>query len=114
MVKDLRGTAAANVLDYFFDNLAQGNRGDADIENLELEDTILRYKVKIRHHQVARIRIPFNGTREIAIYSMTTRAEGKIDIQNPDPNDQQACVDTPIGPLCATLTEVIDVVKLLV
>ncbi len=114
MAQDLRGSAAANVLEHFFDSIAQGNRGDADIEVLELDGTVLRYEVKIRHRQVAKIRIPFNGTKEVIVYSLTTYARGKIDIQNPAPSDQTVCVDTPVGQICVTLTEVIAIIAGLV
>lgn len=110
MAKDIRNTPAANILEQYFDEIAQGNRGDADIELLELEGSTLRYKVKIRHHQVGRVRIPFNGTRNITIYSLTTHVKGKVDITNPDPDDQKICVNSPVGEICATLTDVIKAV----
>jgi hypothetical protein len=111
---DLRNTTAANVLESYFDEVAQGNEGDAEIEELDLDGTTLRYKVKIRHHQVAKIRIPFNGTKKVDVYSLTTFAEGKIDVKNPDPNDQKICVDTPVGQMCVNLTEIIELVATLV
>ncbi|MEI6708615.1 MAG: hypothetical protein WCK96_15945 [Methylococcales bacterium] len=111
---DLRNTTASHVLERYFDDVAQGNEGDAEIQELTLEGTVLHYKVKIRHHQVATIRVPFNGKKNIDVYSLTTYAEGNIDVINPSPDDQKVCVDTPFGQMCITLTEIISLVATLV
>ena len=105
MGKDIRGTHVARVMEDYCDSLAKGNRGDSDIEKLYLEGTTLSYKVKIRHwHQIK----TFFG--RVTVYSLTTWAEGKVDVLNPDPDDVKFCVKSPVGDVCATLTDVIRII----
>lgn len=106
---DIRQTPAGIAFERIFDEIAQGNRGDAEVEVLDLDGTTLRYKVKIRHFHEIRIL-----GRRVTVYSLTTHAEGTIDIQNPNPDDQRVCVNSPVGEICVTLAEVIELVLVLV
>jgi hypothetical protein len=114
MAKDMRGTHVADVLEQIFDDMAQGNEGDSEIEELVLDGTVLHYKVKIRHHHVIKIKIPLDGKKKVDVYSVTMHAQGKIDVINPDPGDSKVCVDSPVGKICRTLTEVMTIVAGLV
>ena len=108
MADDLRGTPAAQEIERFIEgNVAQGNEKDATIERLERDGTILSFRIQIKHKQVAKVKIPFNGTISAVVYDVTTPVEGRLDLVNPNPDDVRFCVDTPVGSICFSLLDVI-------
>jgi hypothetical protein len=109
MGQDLRGTPIAAVMDQYFDRLAQGNEGNADIERLERDGTVIRYKVKIQHKHVIKISTPF-GKKKVTVYSVTSDVEGEFDALNPSGAQAELCVNTPVGEQCFDLRELIEIV----
>ena len=101
---NLRNTEVARVLERHFDEIAQGNEGDAEIERLDLDGDTLSFRVKIRHRHTWKK--PFGGG-VIVVYDVTTYAEGNINPRNPDPASLRVCVETPTGQICITLEDVI-------
>lgn len=109
MVKDLRNTPFAQPVHDFFEHLAQGNEGSATINKLELDGTTLSFDVSIRHRQTTKVHIPFDGDRTIVVYDVTSRCSGSLDLKNPSPNDVNLSIDTPVGPVRFSLSELIGV-----
>lgn len=109
MTQDLRGTSIAAVMDQYFDQLAQGNEGNADIERLERDGTMIRYKVKIQHKHVITINTPL-GKRKVTVYSVTSYVQGEFDALNPSGVQVELCVNTPVGKQCFNLHDLIEIV----
>lgn len=110
-MRDLRSTELARRFEEYFDSICQGNEGDAEIKKLELSDTgILSFDVQIRHKQVAKIRLPFGGSKKVTVYSLTTHATGDVDPKNPDPSKVKFGVDTPVGKIQVNITEFLAIV----
>lgn len=106
MPRDLRGTEVARILeDYLDHHLAQGNEGDASIEQLDLEGTVLRFKFRIRHRQVTKV-----FGQKIVVYDVTTPINGKVDLKNPNPDDVELCVETPIGKFCLSIADLVPII----
>ncbi|VVB72653.1 Uncharacterised protein [uncultured archaeon] len=110
MGKDIRNTEIARAIEAYFDATAQGNEGDSEIELLELEGSALKYKIKVRHRQTQKIRIPGDGKKTIVIYSLTENVEGIIDVLHPDPKDLKVCFNSPVGKLCVNLDDLIKII----
>lgn len=107
MAEDLRGTPAAQVIEAYIEaNLAQGNERDATVERLEREGTVISFRIQVKHKQVAKVRIPGNGTISTVVYAVTTPIEGRLDLQNPNPDDVKFSVDTPVGRFSVSLLDV--------
>lgn len=102
---NLIGTPVAAALDDYLDQLCKGNEGNADINTLELDGTVMHYDITMQH--LHRIKNPFGG--KITVYSLTTHARGKVDVLNPKPSDIKFCVDSPFGEVCATLSDIIKI-----
>ena len=78
-------------------------------ERLERDGTVIRYKVKIRHKHVWKIRTPF-GTKKVTTYSVTSYVEGEFDALNPAGVQTELCVNTPVERQCFNLRELIEIV----
>ncbi|UBK99500.1 hypothetical protein [Clostridium perfringens] len=90
------------VLDQFFDNTAIGNRGEANVDRLIINGTVIEFRVIITHKEVQKIL-----GKKITIYSLTTDVEGKVDVLNPDPDAVSYSVKTPFGTLSVSIQDVI-------
>lgn len=101
MVHDLRETEAGLKIEEYFDTIAQGNQGKATIEILEQEDSLIRYKIYIRHHDVF-----YSWLTSLTMYDITTSLQGEFDLRNPATYvDQYACIDIGwgMGRVCVSL-----------
>ena len=95
--------AAKMVLDHFTDQLAQGNEGGSDIEEFDLDNTTLKFKVDIHHYH--RVKGPFGG--KITVYSMHQTVSGRINIINPSDYDIDTCIKSPVGDICFDVDDLI-------
>lgn len=95
--------------------IALGNEGNAEVQELKFNTPKLSYKIKIQHRHVTVVDLgPLLGKKEIVVYSLTTYAEGEVDVLEPDTDDIEFCVKTPGGgKTCATLTDIIKIAALL-
>lgn len=101
---NLLGTPVAAALDDYLDQLCKGNEGNADINTLELDGTVMNYDITMQHLH----RIKVLG-KKVTVYSLTTHARGKVDVLHPNPSDVKFCVDSPFGEVCATLSDIIKI-----
>lgn len=108
MAEDLRNTPFAQAIESYLDqHVAQGNEGDATVEKLEKDGNIILFNFDIHHRQVAKIRIPGNGRKSIVVYSAHSTIDGKFDIVNPNPDDAKFSIDTPVGTISFSLSDLL-------
>lgn len=108
MAEDLRNTPYAQEIERFLDReVARGNEGDATIERLERNGSVVSFLFKIKHRHVNKIKIPFNGTRTIVVYQASSSIEGQTDLANPSPEDLKFSIDTPLGTISFSLADLL-------
>ncbi|PGL92404.1 hypothetical protein CN943_21890 [Bacillus thuringiensis] len=91
-------------LDRFFDSTAKGNEGHADVEEVNIDGTMVSFKVQIVHKHTQRIL-----RNKITVYSLTTHVEGKFDILNPNESDLVYNIETPVGGMQVSLADTVKV-----
>jgi len=107
MSDNLLGTDKANAIEYFLDqNVAQGNEGDASIERLEIDGTVLSFRFQIKHKQVFKQKV-IGRTIKATVYDVTTPVEGRVDVKAPNPNDVTFGIDTPVGTITFSIRDII-------
>ena len=101
-MSDLRETAAANEIEDRLDDLAQGNKGDAEIEKFELNGTTISFRAKIRHWHRVR---PCGICPKVNVYKIDNFIDGSFDITNPGGANLDFTIGTPLGPLSFDLVD---------
>jgi uncharacterized protein YpmS len=96
----------ASPLARFFNSIAAGNEGYAEVEELNWDSGSLVFNVKIRHHQVFSENIAGKHVM-FSVYDVTTYIQGKIDPLNLKDGEIKFCVDSPVGKLCITLKAIL-------
>jgi hypothetical protein len=108
MAEDLRNTPYAQEIERFLDrNVARGNEGDATIERLEKNGSVISFSFKIKHRHVNKIKIPLNGTKTIVVYQATSSIDGSTDLANPNPDDLKFSINTPLGAISFSLADLL-------
>ncbi|WP_127549699.1 hypothetical protein [Paenibacillus amylolyticus] len=88
---------------YIEDHFAVGNKRNADIEEFELREEVLHFKLRVQSKEVKRT--PFG---RVTVYSLTYHVEGDVNLISPDPDDVKICVDAPwpVNSICVTAREI--------
>lgn len=99
---DLRNTAVASNLQSILNDMAQGNEGEASIQRLELDGNVLRFRVRVRHR---------HSWGFATAYSLTTYAEGNVNVLSPSPSSVNICADLPTylggGQVCRSIEQIV-------
>lgn len=75
--------------------LAKGNESSVEVEELEINGTHVKAKIKIKHKEVGKVEIG-GVSIEKEIYSITTHVTLDTDVANPDLDDIKICVKNPV------------------
>lgn len=102
----------ATVLANFFDGLAAGNMGYAEVEDLSWNDGVLKFNIKIRHRQVFSEEI-LGKQVHFTVYDISTYIIGEINPLDMSHGEIKFCVKTPISdhPQCITLKSILKHIK---
>ena len=86
MAKDLTHTRFSQPIHDFFIHAAQGNDSSVTVKSIELDGTKLSVSVDVRSRQVAKVHVPFDGTKNIVVYDVTGNATFTEDLATNTPN----------------------------
>lgn len=100
-----------NILDQYLDSLARGNEGHANVDELDFDEGIITFKATVIHKHANYIRNPFTGKRSrVEMYSVEQSVSAKINLLKPEQSDMSICVSSPVGDVCASLKDIIDII----
>ncbi|PFF14675.1 hypothetical protein [Bacillus cereus] len=108
-MSNLTEAIVREALDKTFDAIAQGNDGHADVEEVQINGTLVTFKVNVVHKATTRIL----GQR-IVLYQLSTPVKGKFDVLHPDESDLKVQVKTPVGSIQVSLADTVKALASLV